>query len=350
MVQSSLHHSLVEDLHLVDDSASGAFGVIALHSTALGPAAGGCRFWSYASRDAMITDAMRLARGMSYKNAIAGLPFGGGKAVLQRPAGPFDRKRLFQAFGKVVAELGGRYVTAEDVGTTVADMEIVSGWTRHVAGLAARPGNAGGDPSPWTALGVFKSMQEASRIALGSDVRGLTVTVQGVGNVGARLCGLLAEAGARLIVSDMDEARAAAVAAQYGARLVSSDAVLAADADILAPCALGAVLNMISIPALKVGLVCGAANNRLATDADGDALRERGIAYAPDYVVNAGSIINVAAEYLGETPSDVTRRIDTIAGRVSQIMRRAADEGRSAQLVADEMARSLIAAGGRVPV
>ena len=350
MVQSSLHHSFVEDLHLVDDPVSGAFGVIALHSTALGPAAGGCRFWSYASRDAMITDAMRLARGMSYKNAIAGLPFGGGKAVLQRPAGAFDRGRLFQAFGEAVAELGGRYVTAEDVGTTVGDMELVSARTRHVAGLAARPGKAGGDPSPRTAMGVFQSMQEASRIALGSDVRGLTVAVQGVGNVGARLCGLLAEAGARLIVSDMDEARAAAVAAQYGAGLVSSDALLAADADILAPCALGAVLNMISIPALKVGLVCGAANNQLATDADGDALRERGIAYAPDYVVNAGGIINVAAEYLGETPSDVTRRIDTIAGRVSQIMRRAADEGRSAQLVADEMARSLIAAGCRVPV
>lgn len=343
MVRSSSDAHHVETLHFVDDPEGQVSGVIALHSTRLGPAAGGCRFWSYASREDMITDAMRLARGMSFKNALADLPFGGGKAVLQRPAGAFDRQRIFDAFADAVAALGGQYVTAEDVGTGVEDMERVAMRTRHVAGLTARPGRAGGDPSPWTALGIFKSMQAASEIALGSDVRGLKVAVQGVGNVGERLCGLLADAGARLLVADIDGERAASVAAKYGASLLSTDNILQAEADILAPCALGAVLNSVSIPALKVALVCGGANNQLATDIDGDRLRERGIAYAPDYAVNSGGIINVVAEYLGETPVDVTRRIDMIAGRVAEIMRRAVREGRSAHVIADEMALDLIA-------
>jgi leucine dehydrogenase len=347
MVQSAASLGLAEDLHLIDDPQSGAVGVIALHSTALGPAAGGCRFWSYASQDAMITDAMRLARGMSYKNALAGLPFGGGKAVLQRPAAPFDRRRLFEAFGDAVAQLGGRYVTAEDVGTNVADMEIVAARTSHVAGREVQPGKAGGDPSPWTALGIFKSMQAASRLALGKELKGLTIAVQGVGNVGAGLCDLLAAAGARLIVSDADERRAALVAAKHGAVLVEPDEILSIDADILAPCALGAILNATSIPALKVGLICGGANNQLAVDADGDRLRARGIAYAPDYVVNAGGIINVASEYLGETLADVSRRIDGIADRVSQIMCRASAEGRSSHVVADDLAQSLITGRAR---
>jgi leucine dehydrogenase len=347
MVQASDNDMLVEHLQVIEDPARGAIGVIALHSTSLGPAAGGCRLWQYATRDAMATDAIRLARGMSYKNALAGLPFGGGKAVLQKPAGAFDRVALFAAFGEAVARLGGRYVTAEDVGTTVADMEMVARSTRHVAGLEGRAGSAGGDPSPWTALGVFKSMQAASKLQLGSDVRGLTVSVQGVGNVGARLCALLSDAGARLIVADFDGARAADVARRYGARRIGIDDILAADADILAPCALGAVLDRHSIAGLKVGLVCGAANNQLASDADGHALLDRAIAYAPDYAVNSGGIINVAAEYLGETVVDVQRRIDMIPNRVVQIMQRARHEHRPAHLVADDMARSAIAAARR---
>jgi leucine dehydrogenase len=227
-------------------------------------------------------------------------------------------------------------------------MEVVARRTPYVAGLETKPGRAGGDPSPWTALGIFQSMQAASRIALGSDVRGLTVAVQGVGNVGERLCELLADAGAHLVVADVEGSRASFVAAHYGARLMPANDILSAEADILAPCALGAVLNETSIATLKAGLVCGGANNQLATDADGDRLRERGIAYAPDYVVNAGGIINVAAEYLGETTTDVERRIEMIAGRVAQIMQRAAKEGRSSHMVADELARNLIAVGNRV--
>ena len=176
------------------DSASGLDGVIAIHSTALGPGAGGCRLWSYADMDAVLADALRLAEGMSYKNALAGLPFGGAKAVLRRPDGEFDRALLFRAFGEAVERLGGLYVTAEDVGTSVEDMEEVARVSRHVAGLGARDGRAGGDPSPWTALGVFEAMKAAARFALASDLDGLTVAVQGTGNVGAELCRRLADA------------------------------------------------------------------------------------------------------------------------------------------------------------
>lgn len=347
MVQSVQSTALAEDLRMIEDPVRGAVGIIAIHSTALGPAAGGCRLWRYETRAAMTTDAIRLARGMSYKNALAGLPFGGGKAVLQCPAGDFDRTALFEAFADAVAELGGRYVTAEDVGTHVADMRVVASRTRYVAGIDPRPGQAGGDPSPWTSLGIFEAMQAASRLVFGGDLRGLTVAVQGVGNVGERLCELLSQAGARLLVADVNGERAARVARSYGARLCRVDEILSADADVLAPCALGAVLNKQTIPALKVGLVCGGANNQLETDADGVALVERGIAYAPDYVVNAGGIINVAAEYLGESVSAVQARIDMIAGRVARIMERARAECRPANVVADEMAQALILSSQR---
>jgi leucine dehydrogenase len=347
MVQSLHATGLVEDLVMIDDRDRGAIGVIAVHSTALGPAAGGCRFWEYASREDIATDAIRLARGMSFKNALAGLPFGGGKAVMCRPSGSFDRKALFEAVGDAVAQLGGRYVTAEDVGTTVADMSIVASRTRHVAGLALRPGRPGGDPSPWTALGVFKAMQRASRFALGTDLKGLTVAVQGVGNVGERLCSQLHRAGARLVVADANERRAREVAHAYGARLVTVDQILGVEADILAPCALGAVLNRETIPTLRARLVCGGANNQLATDEDGVLLLERGIAYAPDYVVNAGGIINVAAEYLDESMSDVQRRIDLIPDRIEDILTLARQECRPSHKVADAMAQDVIGAAHR---
>lgn len=336
---------LGEQFVVIDDPESGAKGVIAIHSTSLGPAAGGCRFWSYADQDALATDALRLARGMTYKNAIAGLPFGGGKAVLQRPEGAFDRAAMFRAFGRAVEKLGGQYVTAEDVGTTIADMRAIAEETRHVAGLDKKPGFAGGDPSPWTALGIFKSMQAASRVTLGSDVRGLTVALQGTGNVGSHLAELLHEAGAKLVLADADPARAEALAAKFGARVVSADEILAAEAEIFAPCALGAVLNEVSIPVLRARLICGGANNQLATELDGARLAARGIAYAPDYVVNAGGIINVVAEYLGETEDQVGGRIDLIAERLGEILATAESEGRPSHVVADEMAQKLVARG-----
>ncbi len=336
-----------EDIHVVSNADGEAIGVIAIHSTALGPAAGGCRLWHYGNHADLTADAIRLARGMSYKNAVARLPLGGGKAVLQRPQGSFDRAALFRAFGSAVEALAGAYVTAEDVGTTVADMETVRTRTRHVAGLHPEPGKSGGDPSPWTARGVFESMRAAARFALGSDLEGLTVAVQGTGNVGAALCRMLRAAGARLVIADIDHRRVEALVAEVGARVVSVDDILSAEADIFAPCALGGVLNSRTIPALKAPLICGAANNQLATEADGEALAARGIVYAPDYVVNAGGIINVSAEYLGETPDAVEQRVDEIAPRLIRILETAAREKLSTNVVADALARRIIASGQR---
>lgn len=329
-------------IHRIDDESTGVRGVIAIHSTALGPAAGGCRLWRYDSDEDMVADAMRLARGMSYKNALAGLPFGGGKSVLQRPDGDFDRETLFRVFGEAIEALGGKYITAEDVGTTVEDMKAVRKQTSYVAGLEIAPGMAGGDPSPWTALGVFLSMREAARMSLGSDLEGLTVAVQGVGNVGAGLCRLLSKAGAKLIIADVSRARVDALSRELGAVVMSADDIIGAQADVFAPCALGAVINERSLPKLRVRLVCGGANNQLATDEDGFALQKRGIVYVPDYLVNAGGIINVAAEYLRETADEVSERVARIADRVREVLLLAARNGQPAHRVADVMAQRII--------
>lgn len=336
-----------ERLSVINDAETGVTGIIAIHSTAIGPAAGGCRLWHYDTQSDLITDAIRLARSMSYKNAMAGLPFGGGKAVLQRPLGDFDRAALFRVFGEAVAALKGEYITAEDVGTTTADMRAVRRHAPYVAGLEVAEGMAGGDPSPWTALGVFESMKAAAREVLDFDLADATVAVQGVGNVGGRLCRLLQEAGAKLIVADVDEARAAALARELGAKHAGIEEILAADADILAPCALGGVLNADTIPDLRVRLVCGGANNQLATEADGQALLDRGILYAPDYVVNAGGIINVSAEYLGETSDQVAGRVGQIAGRLLNVFRRSAEEQVPPGVMADRLAQHLIASARR---
>lgn len=329
------------------DAASGLDGVIAIHSTALGPGAGGCRLWSYADMDAALADALRLAEGMSYKNALAGLPFGGAKAVLRRPAGDFDRAALFRAFGEAVEKLGGLYVTAEDVGTSVEDMHEVARASRHVAGLHAKEGHAGGDPSPWTALGVFEAMKAAARFALNSDLDGLTVAVQGTGNVGADLCRRLADAGATLVIADPNPDRRDRLAHVHDARVVGVDQIAVAHADIFAPCALGGALDRDTVKRMKARLVCGAANNQLATPDVAALLIDRGIAYAPDYVVNAGGIINVSAEYLGENEASVAARVAEIAPRVTDILDRAAQEARSPAEVADEMAEAVIAGAQR---
>ena len=330
-------------VHTLHDEASGLRGAIVIDSTVLGPAAGGCRLWHYADDAALLTDARRLARGMSYKNALAGLPVGGGKAVIARPSGAFDRAALFAAFGDAVAALGGAYITAEDVGTTVADMAAVGARTGYVAGLNHGGANAGGDPSPWTALGVFEGMKAAVAFGLGGTLRGRRVAVQGVGNVGAGLARLLAAEGAELVLADIDETRAALLAAELGARVAGCDEILTIDADVLAPCALGGVLNARTIPLLRVGVVCGGANNQLAEAADGERLRARGITYAPDYVVNAGGIINVAAEYLGEATSAVHQRIMGIGGRLQGILAEARVAALPSGDVADAMARRIIA-------
>ncbi|HEU4623597.1 MAG TPA: Glu/Leu/Phe/Val dehydrogenase dimerization domain-containing protein [Steroidobacteraceae bacterium] len=333
-------HELVLFTH---DEPTGLRAIVAIHSTALGPAAGGCRMWPYASASEAVTDALRLSRGMSYKNALAGLPFGGGKAVI---IGDSRRKTpaLFEAFGRFVDSIGGRYVTAEDVGTTTADMENVAKHTRFVAGLHRKPGEVGGDPSPKTALGTHLGIKAAAKCRLGrSDLEGLRVAVQGLGGVGYHLCRLLAAEGAKLSVADVRADAVTRVCDELGAEPVPVEAVLRQDVDVVAPCALGAVLNSQSIPTLRARIVAGAANNQLATDADGEALLAAGILYAPDYVINAGGIISVAREYFGgSSEAQVTADIHGIPVRLTEIFERARREGRPTNVVADRLARERI--------
>jgi leucine dehydrogenase len=282
------------------DERTGLRAIIALHSTTLGPAAGGCRLWPYATTAEAVTDVLRLSRGMSYKNAMANLKFGGGKAVIiadpRRPKTP----ELFQAFGRFVDSLGGRYVTAEDVGTTTADMESVAKSTRYVAGLGRAPGEAGGDPGPKTALGVYLGIRAAVKFRLGrSDLSGVTVALQGAGGVGYHLSRMLSADGAKLKVADVRPAAVTRVCDEFGAQPVAVEEVLSQDVDVLAPCAMGAILNPATFPHLRARVVAGAANNQLAQGQDGAALSAAGILYAPDYVINAGGIISVAREYYG---------------------------------------------------
>lgn len=331
-----------EGVHLFSDPASGLQAVIAVHSTHLGPAAGGARFWHYATPDRAITDALRLSRGMSYKNAIAGLPCGGGKAVILGDGSARATPAQLRAFGHAVQRLGGRYVTAEDVGIGVGDLEQVAQATRFVAGL---PGN-GGDPSPHTAAGVFHGLRAAVKTALGrADLNGLRVAVQGLGSVGRHLCERLHAAGARLWVADLDPARVRTVCERHAAQAVATDQILFQPADVLAPCALGAVLNAHSIPRLRAAVIAGAANNLLFDDEDGERLRQRGILYAPDYVINAGGIMAVSAGYRGEmADASLQARIAGIGDTLATIFAEATRRGLPTSRIADEMAHARLAA------
>lgn len=330
--------TLAKEIVRLDDPASGLDGFIVIHSTVRGVGAGGCRLRRYDDREALYLDAARLAEGMALKNALAELPFGGAKAVLNLPDEPFDRRALFRAFGRAVADLGGRYVTAEDVGTTMADMECVRTETRHVAGLRQLGDVAGGDPGPWTALGVFAAIEAAARVTLDRPLSALRVAVQGTGSVGAALCGLLADAGARLTIADADAARADAVAARHDARIVDGDAILTADVDILAPCALGGVLTGQGVPAIRAALICGAANNQLATPQVAAMLHGRGIVYVPDYAANAGGVISGTAEYLGESAAATQARIRDIGPRVAAILDAARRDGLPPVIIAEQWA------------
>ena len=333
-----------EGLHLFDDPASGLRAVIAIHSTKLGPAAGGTRFWHYASSDEAITDALRLSRGMSYKNAMAGLPMGGGKGVVLAPTDRIKTPALLAALGRAIESLNGRYVTAEDVGMDDGDMVALRAETRHVSGLPVAAGQAGGDPGPVTALGVFLGVKAAIRRGLGRDeVRGVHVAIQGVGSVGGGLARRLAAEGARLTLADVDPARAQALATELGAQVVPADEILTVPADVFSPNALGAILDERSIAELAVPIVAGGANNQLAAPADAGRLHARGILYAPDYVINAGGIINVALEYLGTSDrADVEARVAQIPGRLEQIWNESAATGDPAAIVADRIAQGLI--------
>lgn len=336
-----------EHVHMFRDRASGLTAVIAVHSTHLGPGAGGVRFWHYPQRSAAIVDALRLSRGMSYKNAMAGLPLGGGKGVILADEAGTKTPELLAAFGRAVESLGGAYVTAEDVGITDTDMVQIAKQTKHVSGLPVESGAAGGDPGPFTALGVYLGIKAAIREGLGTDsAAGVRIAIQGVGSVGGGVARRLAAEGAKLTLADVNLARAKALAEELGAELADSAAIMEIEADVLSPNALGAILTEASIEKLRVPIVAGGANNQLATAADGQRIHDRGIVYAPDYVINAGGIINVALEYLGQGSQDeVESRIHLIPDRLATIWAESRASGVPASAVADRMAQTLIGRG-----
>lgn len=335
-----------ESLHFFQDDVTGLQAIIAIHSTALGPAAGGCRRWIYTSDADALTDALRLSRGMTYKNAVAGLKFGGGKSVILGNENAPKSPALFAAFGRAVDSLGGRYITAEDVGCSVDDMRHVREHTEFVSGLPQSGSNAGGDPSPWTALGCLQGIEAAVHARLGKDsLKGVRVAVQGVGHVGLHLCRFLHEAGAELFVSDVNGDNLKAASAELPVTVVAPTELLSADVDVLAPCALGNILTSTTIPRIKATVVAGAANNQLATEADGARLAERDILYAPDYVINAGGIISVAHEYYGSSSEDEVRAdVYRIRERLQNIFDEAKSGDRPTNELADELARNLVAA------
>ena len=343
------HH---EAIHFIDEPSSGLRAIIALHSTTLGPAAGGCRRWQYASDAEAITDVLRLSRGMTYKNAIAGLPFGGGKSVILAHAAVPKTPELFRAFGRAVDELGGRYIAAEDVGISVDDMRTVREETPYVSGLPQSGESAGGDPSPWTALGVFLGIKVAVENRLDREsLDGLRVAVQGVGHVGLKLCKLLADAGAELIVADVNRENLRLAASTTTVTEISPRDILFADVDVLAPCALGNVLSAQTIPRIKASIIAGAANNQLSTEADGQRLMDRDILYVPDYVINAGGVISVAHEYLGESSeSEVDAEVSQIPERLREIFDESGRSSQPTNLIADDLARRIVAGGSGAPV
>ena len=336
-----------EQLSFFTDPTTGFKAIIAVHSTFLGPAAGGARFWHYAKDDLALTDALRLSRGMSYKNAMAGLPLGGGKSVILANQEQTKSPELLAAFGKAVDSLGGRYVTAEDVGMSVSDIIEVARHTKNVAGLPAAEGQVGGDPGPHTALGVFLGLKAAVRHKLGKDsVNGLHIALQGAGSVASGVARHAAAEGAKLSIADVDSGRARELAELTGGSVVDPDDIMTVEADVFSPCALGAILTEQSIAALNVPIVAGGANNQLETPQDGARINDRGILYAPDYVINAGGIINVSTEYLGDGDASlVRRRIEAIPDRLEQIWSESASSGRDPASVADAMAQRLIGRG-----
>ena len=324
-----------EQVVLCHDASCGYRGIIAIHSTTLGPALGGTRFWQYATSEEAIVDALRLARGMTYKNAVAGLNLGGGKSVIIGDNKTTKRELIFRAHGRFVESLGGRYITAEDVGTSTHDMDFVHMDTNHVAGLAGRSG----DPSPVTAHGVFRSIQASAKYRWGTDdLSGKTVTLQGCGHVGYYLAKELAGAGAKLVVTDIDAERVRRVVDDFGARAVGLEEIYGVKADIFAPCALGGIINDTTLPQLKVEIVAGAANNQLLESRHGDELEEKDILYAPDYVANAGGVINVYGELAGWDSSRALRQAAEIYDTVLHVFEIAKQDGIPTYQAADRLA------------
>lgn len=338
-----------ESVNAFYDEATGLKTIIAVHSTARGPAAGGCRMWPYASSDLALTDALNLSRAMSYKNAVADIDHGGGKAVIIGDSRTLKSPALFEAFGRAVEAVGGRYWTAEDVGVSPADLQAARKATRYVAGLDGHPA-ASGDPSPVTAEGVFRGLKLAVKRRFGGDVSALTVAIQGVGHVGAFLAEKLHAAGAKLVIADVNTEALNAVAAATGARIVSPDAIFDEPADVFAPCALGGAITLQTLARIKAPVIAGGANNQLATSEAGQALFEQGRLYAPDYVINGGGIINVAGEIraleagTAFDPAWVEGKLARLMVTLDDIFERSAADKRPTHLIAAEIAESRIAA------
>ena len=328
------------DLHFKVDPKTGLKAIIAIHNTNLGPALGGCRFIEYPNIESAIYDAMRLARGMSYKAALVDLPLGGGKSVIIKPPHDFDRRAYFHIFGKFVEELNGRYITALDSGTELSDMDIIHQHTRHVASLS----KYNGDPSPYTANGVVKGIEAAVEFKFGKDsLEGLIIAIQGLGHVGMHIAHLLYRKGAKLTVADINPDNVAKAEKEFSAKSVSTIDIHRVDCDVFSPCALGAVLNDQSITELQTTIVAGAANNQLAHSYHGQVLHEKGILFAVDYVINSGGLIFAASKYLTHSEELVQNKINGIKTVMLDIFSRSAAQNQPTNLIADQRAREKIA-------
>ena len=331
-----------EQLVICQDKDSGLKAIIAIHDTTLGPALGGCRMWTYASEDEAIEDALRLARGMTYKNAAAGLNLGGGKTVII--GDPFKDKNdeMFRALGRFIQGLNGRYITAEDVGTNVSDMDLIHEETDYVTGISPTFGSSG-NPSPVTAYGVYLGIKASAKEAFGTEeLKGKKIAVQGLGNVAYTLCDYLYKDGAQLIVTDINEVAIKRVVEAFQAEVVAPHEIYSVDADIFAPCALGAIINDTTISQLKAKVVAGSANNQLAESRHGQILHEKGIVYAPDYVINAGGVINVADELYGYNRDRAYKRVETIYDSLTKIYEISKTENLPTYLAANRLAESRI--------
>ena len=329
-----------EQLVFWSEPSVGYRGIIAIHDTTLGPALGGTRFWNYGNDREAVVDVLRLSRGMTYKAAITGLNLGGGKSVIIGDNRIRDREMIFRAHGRAVDSLKGRYVTAEDVGTTVEDMEYVHMETEHVTGIL----DGSGDPSPVTAWGVYQGIRACAHERYGDDsLADRHVAVQGAGHVGYYLCRYLSEEGARITVTDIDRERAARIEEEMGAAVVEPEEIYGVDADILAPCALGAIVNDETLDVFRVDIIAGGANNQLAEERHGAELEERGILYAPDYVINAGGICNVYGEIHGWSAERARRKAGEIYTTLLRVFAWAREEGIPTSEAADRVAEERIA-------
>jgi leucine dehydrogenase len=335
------------EVHFRLDKATQLRAIVAIHDSRLGPALGGCRFIEYDTDEAAYVDALRLARGMTYKAALAGLAHGGGKSVIIRPKSRFDRVALFRAFGRFIEDLRGHYITAEDSGTGLEDMEIVRTVTKHVTGIDPSHGGSG-DPSPFTALGVRRGIEACVKFKLGkNDLQGVHVAVQGVGHVGYHLCKELHAAGAKITVADVDPHKSERAKREFNAQIAGLDQIAHVECDVFAPCALGAGINDETVPHLRAPIVAGAANNQLAEPRHGNDLHARGILYAPDYAINAGGLINVAQEVIGYDPKAARERTLKIYDTIYEICDRSKRLAAPTYKVADIMVEEKLAAAAR---